>query len=68
MMRTVAQPHFAARSRFHRAVERSADAIRRLATMRVRGQHVLWLVLGLVLLAYVVILVAVPTGVGRGGR
>ena len=68
MIRTIAHPHVAARSRLHHAIARSAAAVRRWATMPVRGQHVLWVLLTLVLIAYVVILVAVPTGVGRGGR
>jgi hypothetical protein len=68
MMPTTAHPHFAVRSRLHRAVERSVSTIRRLATMPVRGEYVLWIVLALLLAAFVVVLVAVPTGVGRGGR
>jgi hypothetical protein len=68
MMRTITHPHYAARSRLHHAVERSVSAIRRLATMPLRREQVLWIVLALLLVAYVVILVVVPTGAGRGGR
>jgi hypothetical protein len=68
MMRTIAHPHFVARSRLHRAVERSVGTIRRLATIPVRREHVLWVVLALLLAAYVAILIIVPTGAGRGGR